>query len=167
LAARWIGHRFTAVVRAFVSGDELPVAVGSAESFEPYRSEAATPAVRLLETDGGVTLYWDLPGAGRKNTEVVWDPEHRRLSVGVWSKPPAAADRGRQPRKGRLSWHGSVGRPRDDGTRATARLASGCVCVHLPRSADRHVRGKGGAALGGPGNEGAPSAMASGAHPAF
>jgi hypothetical protein len=120
--------------RARDDARKLPIAIRSDEPFEPQTQRAAA-AERLVEQDAdGITCWLHMPGAGRNNTEVVWDPERSKLSVGAWSHR-LARDPGRSDPSRRLLWHASTWQPDADGARATAKLARSWVGVHLPRRA--------------------------------
>lgn len=130
-AAR-LWSKITSAAHSLAAPDVLPINSCPIEQLAPFRGRAAVPAVRVEREATGTTLYWDLPAANRSNTEVVWDPARRSLAVGVWSSSVKRVG-GQGPRRGTLLWYGSVCRPGEDGERATARLESGCVGVHLPR----------------------------------
>lgn len=115
---------------------QLSISVTSTEPFESHVRDAAE-ARRFVERDAeGVTWWLHMPGAGRGNTEVIWDPQRKKLSVGAWSRSVARRD-GRSP--GRLLWHSSLWQPTVDGAHATARLERGWVVVRLPYA--RSLRG--------------------------
>jgi hypothetical protein len=113
------------------SGPNLAVSVSSDEPFEAQIPLAAA-AERLVEEDAdGVTWWLHMPGGGRDNTEVVWDPKRSKLSMGVWSTNVARRE-GRNSSPRRLLWHASTWLPGADGSRATASIVRGWVGVRLP-----------------------------------
>lgn len=114
-----------------VGTSEVPISVRADEPFEPHIRQAAE-ARRFVEEDAGSITWWlHMPGAGRKNTEVIWDPQRRKLSVGAWSRSVAPRE-GRSP--GRLLWYSSTWQPGADGARGTVSLQQGWVVVRMPRS---------------------------------
>jgi hypothetical protein len=124
-------------------GDALRVQVGSGAHFDALRPYAASPARREMRTDDGTTLWLEMPAAGPHNTAVVWDAGRQKLRVGVWSTrlDRIRGQEGDSAASGpRLSWYADVWRPDHDGARATARVARGCVAVHLPRHHDASTR---------------------------
>lgn len=120
------------LVRARNDAPNLVVTIRTDQPFEAQIFEAAA-AERLVEEDAeGITWWLHMPGAGRHNTEVVWDPARSQLSVGAWSGR-AARQAGRGGSPGRLLWHASTWQPGVDGARATASVARGWVGVRLPK----------------------------------
>lgn len=131
--ARRVGDLFAAARGA---GRALPVVVRSDEPFEPHVFQAAA-AERVVEEGAHGTTWWmHMPGAGRDNTLVVWDPQRRKLSVGAWSRrtPRSESGAAQERSHGRLLWHSSTWQPEADGAHATASIARGWVGVHLPRA---------------------------------
>lgn len=118
----------------------LPVSIREDEPFEPHIPRAAG-AARFVEKDAEGTTWWmHMPAAGRKNTEVVWDPRQRKLSVGAWSRDmPGESTSGRAGTRGavRLLGYSSTWQPDADGARATASIAGGWVAVRLPHAIGR------------------------------
>lgn len=117
--------------RARDDSSELPITIRSDEPFEALAPLAAGPARHVEEDAAGVTWWFHMPGAGRKNTQVVWDPSRCRLSVGAWSRSVASAAERGSP--GRLLWHSATWQPDVNGARATATVSRGWVRVRLPR----------------------------------
>jgi hypothetical protein len=115
-------------------GNITPNLALSTRSDEPFEAQIplAAAAERLVEEDAdGVTWWLHMPGGGRENTEVVWDPQRSKLSVGAWSSSVAGRD-GRISSPSRLLWHASTWLPGADGARATASIVRGWVSVRLP-----------------------------------
>lgn len=116
----WLKQRW----RSRRQGHAIEVGLSPATHLESSMWRAAAPARHVLHDSQGVTLWIFVPGASKRNTEVLWDPEHRKLSVGVWSSSVDRARRVGAQFGPRLLWYTAFWLPQHDG-KAVARLLRG------------------------------------------
>ncbi len=110
--------------------DSVIVELGPASVLDRLRELAALPIVKEEREAGEIVLRFYVPGATRKNSQVVWVPDEQRLVIGVWA---GAVPRERRPFFPSLLWSRSTRLPDADGSRATAWVRRGVLEVHVPR----------------------------------
>lgn len=125
------GQATTAQQRELRAESGVLVRQGNAARFSQGQVALAAPATKYVrEGERGTILWLVMPGAGRGNTEVLWEADTQQLHVGVWSE---SVPQGRQARPARLLWYSQHRCPGADGARVTAQLAKSWVMVTVPR----------------------------------
>jgi HSP20 family molecular chaperone IbpA len=96
-----------------------------------WSEQAARPTAEVEERPDVLLLRLEMPGARLTNTDLVWDEDQRRLSVGVWAGPrPSARRRLVRPE---LAWYRSHWLPNHDGRNARATLNGNTLEIRVPR----------------------------------
>jgi hypothetical protein len=110
---------------------EVPVVLGPSRSLKEFSERAARPKAAVDEASDAVVLTLDAPGARPKNTNVVWDEEHRQLVVGVWAG--ARPGPRRAIARPELAWYRSHWLPQCDGRAARVTVDHGTIRIVVPR----------------------------------